>query len=394
VTPINLLIIAHNNLGTSLSGGDQIFLNIIKHAPSNFNITVVGSAETKALLTKYRATPTRFVLSAPTNSISLTTFSLFLHQLIRLFFALKFCFTHPLFFNQFTTIYTASDFPSDSIFGVFSKLLNFKIRWIAGFYLFSPPPFSATSHYNQNHHFFRGILYYLGQLPVYYLVRLLAHTVAVTSDPDTLRFPHKNSLVIQGGVNLPKLTKSLHYPGYIPPPKRRFDALFIGRLHSQKGVLALVDIWQLVTKTNPHALLAIIGDGELKASLAQKIRVGQLDNNIILLGFCIGKKAETIIKNSKIIVHPATFDSGGMAAAQAMAWGLPGVSYDLPALKTYYPQGMLKTPCFNQTAFSENIISLLSDSSLYNRTSHQAITLTKEFWSWPYRLKPLYQIIV
>ena len=45
-----------------------------------------------------------------------------------------------------------------------------------------------------------------------------------------------------------------------------------------------------------------------------------------------------------MVVHPAIFDSGGMAAAEAMAWGLPGVSFDLPALKTYYPQGMIKNP--------------------------------------------------
>ena len=31
-----------------------------------------------------------------------------------------------------------------------------------------------------------------------------------------------------------------------------------------------------------------------------------------------------------------------MAAAEAMAWGLPGVSFDLESLKTYYQKVWLK----------------------------------------------------
>jgi len=33
-----------------------------------------------------------------------------------------------------------------------------------------------------------------------------------------------------------------------------------------------------------------------------------------------------------------------MAAMEAMAWSLPGVCFDLEALKTYYPKGMVKVP--------------------------------------------------
>jgi len=56
-----------------------------------------------------------------------------------------------------------------------------------------------------------------------------------------------------------------------------------------------------------------------------------------------------------------------MSAAEAMAWGLPGVSFDLEALKTYYPKGMIKTPCFNHDKFAANIINLLSNQSLYQK---------------------------
>ena len=167
----------------------------------------------------------------------------------------------------------------------------------------------------------------------------------------------------------------------------------MGRLHPQKGVLEIVDIWQKVTKKLPGALLAIIGDGQLERDLKLKIKNLKLSQNIVLFGFQTGNSKYNIFKQSKIVVHPAIFDSGGMAAAEAMAWGLPGVSFDLPALKTYYPQGMIKTACFDLDAFAHNIVQLLSSPSIYKTTSHEAIDLITTVWDWSKRSNKIYSEI-
>ena len=73
-----------------------------------------------------------------------------------------------------------------------------------------------------------------------------------------------------------------------------------------------------------------------------------------------------------------------MAACEAMAWGLPGVSFDLEALKTYYPKGMLKTPCFDFKAFAEKIVKLLKDEELYQKTKQDALEWAAE-WDWDRR---------
>jgi len=127
-------------------------------------------------------------------------------------------------------------------------------------------------------------------------------------------------------------------------------------------------------------------DNEVK-HLIKKL---DLSKNIYLAGFLDGPKKFEIFKQSRLVLHPATFDSGGMAAAEAMAWGLPGVSFDLKALKTYYPKGMLKTNCFDTEEFAENIISLLFDPFKYRAMSLEALQLVKEKWEWNNRAKDIY----
>jgi glycosyltransferase involved in cell wall biosynthesis len=95
-----------------------------------------------------------------------------------------------------------------------------------------------------------------------------------------------------------------------------------------------------------------------------------------------------------MVLHPATYDSGGMAAAEAMAWGLPGISFDLESLKTYYPKGVIKITCFNNQEFADSIIQLLSNIILYNKLSIEARQLIQKHWSWPKRANYIYSQII
>ena len=100
-----------------------------------------------------------------------------------------------------------------------------------------------------------------------------------------------------------------------------------------------------------------------------------------------------MFKQSKIVLHPATYDSGGMAAAEAMAWGLPGVGFDLESLKTYYPKGMLKTKCFDNNEFAENIEEMLTNPVTYKKLKDEALDLINTEWEWTARSKIIFDQI-
>jgi glycosyltransferase involved in cell wall biosynthesis len=295
-------------------------------------------------------------------------------------------------------IYSASDFIPDSIPAFVTKLKNPEITWIASFYLFFPHPFSSENPYKGKRRLI-GLLQYLAQFPVKYTIRWFADIVFVTSEPDkaffvTKRRKSESVIVVKGGVN----TEECERIGQQPI---KFDGVFMGRFHPQKGVIELIKIWKLVATQLAGSKLAIIGQGDatfeerkLKKEMLALIERFDLDKNVELLGFLNGDEKIRILKSSRVVLHPAIYDSGGMAACEAMACGLPGVSFDLEALKTYYPKGMLKTKCFDLQEFAENTVALLSNRDLYDKLSKEALELVQEEWDWDMRAKYVYDRVI
>jgi glycosyltransferase involved in cell wall biosynthesis len=392
----NLLFISNNNLSSEgLSGGDRIFVELIKGWKNKINIGVLGTGECFSLLSRYEASKNiKLFLSAPEKkTFKEITNSLYLkHTINRTFWGIFSVFKYHSELKSFNYIYSASDFYPDTIPALILKLLSPRTVWIAGFYLFAPKPWQKDNPYRTSiSRLFTNIYYWLTQKISFFLVYRFADYVYVTSKPDQKKFISSKRgpdqiIIVQGGVDI------MPSKNYQPKIKnKKYLAVFLGRFHHQKGVLELIDIWKNVTSKLPDAKLVMVGNGQLLEDIKNKIQKLNLQNNIDLFGFLDGPEKYKIFKNSSIVVHPATYDSGGMAAAEAMAWGLPGVSFDLEALKTYYPKGMIKTKCFDLRLFADNIVKLKNDKILFRQTSHDAKNLVETVWSWPIRCLQIYE---
>ena len=379
---MNLIIVANaQTKGDTLSGADRIFIELAKRwAQKGCNIQVITCEEGYEMCQRSSLENVGFLTASIKYKLPL-----YPSYIIRMIKGIMLIGKIPSL-GKNDVVYSSSDFWPDSIPAWLFKMRFKRVKWIAGFYLFAPSPFSKESPYKGMRRL-KGLFYYISQLPVYALVRRHADMVWVTSLPDKGHFVGKHLsanqvVVVRGGVDVKT-------PSSIPEPvEKRFDAVFIGRFHPQKGVIELIDIWKYVCAQKKDAKLAMIGVGPLEGEIVNRIKNEGLKNNITLFGFKDGIEKLTIFKNSRVVVHPAIYDSGGMAACEAMACGLPGVSFDLPALKTYYPKGMLKTPCFNLQAFALNILELLKDENFYKKTADDALDWSKE-WDWDRRAKEL-----
>ncbi|MHB8278404.1 MAG: glycosyltransferase family 4 protein [Candidatus Humimicrobiaceae bacterium] len=306
-----------------------------------------------------------------------------------------------LFSNfDYNIIISSSDFLPDVLYSFLIKLKNPKIKWVASYFLDAPKPWARNNPYKVNIiRFFIGLIYWFTQRFSKYFVKVKADIVLVTSEPDVKKFITKkrqvnNIIVVQGGVDTSHAIDYLKSKKVIPIKERKYDACFLGRLHYQKGILEIVDIWKNVCRKKPFAKLAIIGNGPLELELREKVTKNNLCSNIDILGFLTGQNKFEIFKQSKIILHPAIYDSGGMSAAEAMAWGMPGVCFDLESLKTYYPKGMIKTECFNLKKFADNILLLLNNKELYAKLSKEALDLILKNWDWNKKACFIYNNII
>jgi glycosyltransferase involved in cell wall biosynthesis len=371
----------------NLDGGARIFVETAKSwVAHGHSVNLVTTIENYDVCQRYGLSGVTYTF-IPSSSV---LGNLYLIYLVRMLRACLWALTVKISESTRVVVYSGSDFWPDSIPGWILKLRVRRVKWVAAFYLFAPNPFGKESPYKGLRRL-RGLFYYLSQMPAYTIIRKYADMVWVTNQPDRWKFidsrlSPKKVVAVQGGVDIKT-------PASIPvPSKKRFDAVFIGRFHPQKGVLELVDIWRFVCEKQKSAMLALIGVGDLEGDLRKKISDYGLENNIVLFGFKDGAEKLRIFKDSKVVVHPATYDSGGMAACEAMACGLPGVSFDLPALKTYYPKGMLKTPCYDLEGFAKNIFKLLNDETLYRRTAKDALDWAKE-WDWDKKSEALISIV-
>ena len=106
------------------------------------------------------------------------------------------------------------------------------------------------------------------------------------------------------------------------------QAIFVGRFNEQKGLEYLVDTWAKVYRQHPDWTLHLYGDGEQKDMLEHLINVTKLQDVVI-----VHQPTRQIMDRyleSSIFVLTSRFEGFGMVLIEAMACGLPVVSFNCP----------------------------------------------------------------
>lgn len=295
-------------------------------------------------------------------------------------------------------VWSQSDFLHDVLPAFFIKLLNRDSIWLASFYLIAPNPFKGYKFYwsKKSRLSFpsaRLIVYWLSQRLSLMLIKLLADRLLVANESDrqrlsSLGIDKNNMLPIGGGIELEKIERT-------PPDKDvRFDAVFMGRMHPQKGISELVDIWKMVTDKISEAKLAIISiiDNRYAQDVLNKIEEYRLQENIKITGYIDFETKYAFLKGCKLYITAEMYHDGGLAMLEAMACGLPIISFDNPVIRAMLPNGRFEVPLNNLEVFSEAIISFLRDSALRERYAVLAKQVTKG-WDWADRAEMLYGFI-
>jgi len=174
---------------------------------------------------------------------------------------------------------------------------------------------------------------------------------------------------------------------------KKYDLVWMGRIHSQKGFLEIPAILELLKKGNKEIKIVIIGDGDkkIKDLFWNSIKGKGLDDCVEDKGFIIGEEKLKYLRQSKIFLMTSYYESFGLVNLEAMKCGLPVVAYNLPVFDIF-KNGMVKVGILNNDKMAEEIMKLLSNKQYYEKTSKEALNFSKSF-SWDKTGKEIYNLI-
>jgi glycosyltransferase involved in cell wall biosynthesis len=111
--------------------------------------------------------------------------------------------------------------------------------------------------------------------------------------------------------------------------ERRIDLLGVGSLIQLKNYELLIKTVYEIVKQFPKIVCKLVGDGPEFSKLKKMAANYRVDNNIEFTGLISRKEIFTLMKQSKIFIHPSKFEGSGFVFAEALANGMNIVSFNV-----------------------------------------------------------------
>ena len=146
----------------------------------------------------------------------------------------------------------------------------------------------------------------------------------------------------------------------------------VGRFSLQKNHAFLIDIFVVVHRKNPEAILLLAGAGELEAEIRDKVKTLGLEDSVKFLG--LRKDIPALMNAMDVFVLPSFFEGLPVVGVEAQATGLPvitstAVARELPLedLAQYIP--LESSP----EIWAEAILKTVDESRLHRPNTTQEI---------------------
>jgi glycosyltransferase involved in cell wall biosynthesis len=154
----------------------------------------------------------------------------------------------------------------------------------------------------------------------------------------------------------------------------------VGRLVEQKGFDLLIEAFSRIAKELPDWRLVIWGEGPLRMDLErQRDKLG-LGSRVSLPG--VTTRPGLWVEDADVFVLSSRFEGWGIALTEAMAAGLPAVSFDCPfgpaEMITSGVDGILVPP-EDVSALAEVLRTVMSDAAMRERLGNAGRESSRRF---------------
>jgi glycosyltransferase involved in cell wall biosynthesis len=181
----------------------------------------------------------------------------------------------------------------------------------------------------------------------------------------------RRSWIIPNPVKLPEGQRQ-------PGNGKRLTA--VGRLVPQKGFDLLIDAFATIADRHPEWTLTIWGEGPDRNKLEQQRKKRGLEDRIFMPG--ISERPGSWLETADAFVLSSRFEGWGIVLLEAMAWGLPCVSFDCE----WGPRDMMENevdgllvPREDVSALADALSRIMGDAKLRRRLSKASRISTQRF---------------
>jgi len=210
---------------------------------------------------------------------------------------------------------------------------------------------------------------------IYHFVLIQAISKSTKKDLIHLGLPEKNIHIVYCGMN----GSSSH-----PTSAKKFIAptiLYLGRIKKYKRVDSLVSIFKSVLLIHPKAKLIIAGWGTEASSVVNLAMMSEIRRHIHIMGPVSESEKRELLAKSWVFVNPSINEGWGISVIEANLYGTPAVAYRVQGLCESIQHKKTGFLVKTEHAFSEAIISLLSNKTLRHAMGSHAKKWAAKF-SW------------
>ncbi|WP_346899646.1 glycosyltransferase family 1 protein [Clostridium sp. UBA7503] len=138
----------------------------------------------------------------------------------------------------------------------------------------------------------------------------------------------------------------------------------VGRFIHAKNHNFLIDLMSNLVRINPKFKCILIGDGDLRGIIEEKIKKLNLGNNIHLLG--IRDDVNNILKEIDLFILPSTYEGLGLVLLEAQASGVPCLTSTAIQPEADLQLGLLKRLNLEASIeiWSNTVIKMLEQSKV------------------------------
>lgn len=185
----------------------------------------------------------------------------------------------------------------------------------------------------------------------------------------------KDTIVIYNGIDTKKfldLEKKMK-------DNKKIKLLHIGRFAEQKNHKLLIDAFKEISLKNNNIELSLVGDGETKKEVENRVKEYKLDDKVKFLG--IRKDIPRLMKENDIFVLPSLWEGLPITLLEAMAAGLPIICTDVGGNSDIIDNmnnGIL-IESNNKEELVNAIELLIYDKELRGKLSERSVSTAKKY---------------